>query len=243
AGGASMCSTGSEAAYSPIPAMIDLVISPQSIEMHRFLETWYGPPDLAPARTPTDLSWLPPALQNWHDLSSRWSKDISTTFYLDYPWPEQIEDGRAVFMRDQGGWEISFLADSPENLFESSRDGEWEPLNKSLSESLIHAAVLEATMSAAIRVSARRVTAEKVESITSRLEEIDFAPWKCPGSGKSFMGDGVLVLVKDLSHSPFPSRRLPGYFTLQAAATHQAKLDHARTVFRAVDDATQQPPH
>ncbi|MFG2873157.1 hypothetical protein [Streptomyces sp. NPDC048338] len=212
------------------------MISPQDIDVKTFLETWHGRPDLEPTPPPAEALWLPPALQHWAQLESRWSKDLSTTLYVELPWREQAEEGRAVFMRDQGGWELAFSEDAASHLWESSSEGVWTPISKSVSEALLHAAFLEVVWSAPTRLDTRRFTAETVGLVTSAVEEVEFSAWNAPGSGRAFMGDGILVLVKDLALSPFPSRRQPGYFAVQAVAVDRSKLSHVEAVFRAAEE-------
>jgi hypothetical protein len=161
----------------------------------RFLTRWYGPPDRDSAPSDGDA---PPPLRAWFDLTSRWSKPITTqNQVLREP---RMTDGKLVFwVENQSAWVWATDptgADPPVYDRDNVEGGLWQPTGARLSTFLVHVAVFEAVMGAAYGASACWVSPATLAKILAPLRRLPMPEWYWPAGGHwLYAADGLLAFA------------------------------------------------
>lgn len=171
-------------------------VGPDSLE--RFLVGWHGEPDLKPVSLEEED--VPPPLRQWFELTSRWSKPLTSQNRVLRPERTWVEDGKRVFWVENQGvwlWAMDLSGEDPAVFDRLNDSGEpWERTGVSLSTFMLHVAVFEAIMSAPHAAATSGVTRSVLEAILAPLKSLPMPDWRWPAPGhRLYSGDGLLAFA------------------------------------------------
>ncbi|MFJ3927231.1 hypothetical protein [Streptomyces sp. NPDC090022] len=172
------------------------MIAPASIELDRFLTTWFGPPGEAKP-LPEQCDWLPQALLEWNVLVSRWNVGLNFVTSMVPPEEIKVANSKAVFMLDCGAdWYWSFDPAIPGSVFDAQYHEPWERSPESMSEFLVQRTVMEVLLGAESIMRASSVPGERMGQLLGSAKEIAFKGWRWPAPGyRYFMRGDVLTQI------------------------------------------------
>ncbi|GAB2846641.1 hypothetical protein GCM10027176_57910 [Actinoallomurus bryophytorum] len=170
---------------------------PDALEL--FLTAWYGEPDREPEVSASGIG--PPPLRGFFEVTSRWSRPLTTHNHVLTPERVRAEDGRRVFCVENQSvwvWGMEEAGEDPAVYDRLNEAGEeWLPTGVPLSTFLLHLAVFEAIMGApepAIACSAGR--AER-DAALEPLRALPMPAWRWPGPGQRlYAGEGLLAFTR-----------------------------------------------
>jgi len=170
------------------------VINPHSIDLSNFLTRWYGPPDVESPLPTVAAQWVPKALREWHETTSRWSKSIVTFKRMEDLDKIEVKHGKAIFMSEDGDgvWAVDPL--NPDKVYEGTLHGEWHESVETLSEFLIHHTLHEAAFNANFCRLNADINYKQAQAILAPMTEVSFGGWRWPGPGhRIFMSDELVA--------------------------------------------------
>ncbi|MBT2487492.1 hypothetical protein J7E96_02845 [Streptomyces sp. ISL-96] len=205
-----------------------------SIELAKFLTSWYGSPDTPSSPLPGECDWLPKPLKEWHRLSTQWSQPLMGVKRMLAPEEVKVEAGKAVFMEDStGDWQWAFDAEKPSVVYDAEICEEWEPTTEGLPLFLVHSAVHEAIFNARELYWCTQVEENLLAEILEPLTEVAFGEWRWPAPGyRIFMNENILADVAPAGGRAAREKRL-GYVQVKVASidpVYLAYLDDISTV-------------
>ncbi|MBB4929433.1 hypothetical protein F4561_000253 [Lipingzhangella halophila] len=192
-----------------------------SIDLPRFLASWYGLSDAPPKPLSGNYSWLPEALKEWYELSSQWTAPIMTMKRMHAPEEIAVECGKAIFMTGSGDEVWAFDPDSTLDVYEGQIYGEWEQVAELFPEFLVHNALNEAAYNAISRISCDDVEENQLEEILAPMEEVGFGGWRWPRPGhRVFMSKELVADVGPAIEDQEPWEGRAGHFEVQIGSNN-----------------------
>jgi len=180
------------------------MITPESIDLPKFLSAWYGPATKEETPLSDACDWLPETLKKWYKLASRWSVPLESITFLLSPEDIKVENGKALFMQDAAGdWCWGFDAEDTNSVFDAEFYEPWEKTRESLPELIVHRAVKEALYGAPVQIHASGVSSGSLPAVLADLDEVGFEAWRWPGPGyRIFMDHELLLEINPSRHTP-----------------------------------------
>ncbi|MFI8520579.1 hypothetical protein ACIGEZ_22540 [Streptomyces sp. NPDC085481] len=204
------------------------MINPADIDLVDFLTRWHGTPQSSARPLPAETSWLPGPLQEWHGLASRWTRLHRGGNRMTDPSRIQVDQGKAVFMKDAtGDWIWAFAAEDPDAVYEGIPGGQLDRVPESLTEFLTHVTVTETLMSVDFARLGDQVPDGELPSILAPMREIGFGGWKWPDPGnRTFMSDSLLATVGPAIDPASPWLNRSGYSAVRIAGINASELGY-----------------
>ncbi|MGW4292397.1 hypothetical protein ACWEH1_04995 [Micromonospora chersina] len=204
------------------------MIDPADVDLAGFLTEWYGPPDFAPTDPPNPCNWIPPALLDWHRLSSRWSSPIMRVKRMRSLSDISPSDGIVVFLKDAtGDWSWGFDQQDSTSVYDAELGESWERCVEDLPEFLLHNTLSEATFGARFWRESPQVQHSFLDAILEGVTEIGFGGWRWPRpGGRMYIGAGSLVEVIPALDPRSPWNLREGWVEVRVAAISEASLKH-----------------
>lgn len=188
------------------------VIDPKSLDPEEFLASWYGPRDDIMETVESDLALLPDGLRKWLHLISRWKFPLSMnkTLFLSSDMAE--ENGKYIFMGDQGGWAWAFDPNTPLTVYEAKDDEPWRPLRGEWADMFFYHAFTEAIEAAPVVKWCADISERDLRRVLRGFDEIAFndSRWPAP-EWRWYVTEG---LVADAG----PRKGSPGRFVITVGA-------------------------
>lgn len=184
---------------------------------------WYGTPASVPDVNPPEQGWLPQGLRDWYALSSRWNIPREGVKRLRSASEILEEEGKFIFMSDQGGWAWAFDPDSPSAVFEAKDDEPWRQLVGDWKEFFTYHVFTEAIESAPLVQWVSDVSVDDVKLLVASMREIEFRQSSWPAEGaSSYMADDVIAYAG-------PKRWTPGRCSLTFGAQSRESLEFLKS--------------
>ena len=200
--------------------------------LERFLVRWYGPPDQAAARPPNGPIAVPCPLQDYYELTSRWSRPLAVQNHLLGPDEVQVQDGKLVFWVENQGvwvWACDRAGDDPLVFDRENEPGApWQPTGAALSEFLLQVAVFEAVMGARLFAAGAGLTPGQLDAALAPLRPLPMSAWHWPaGEHRLYAGPGLLAFAGP-NPRPGETAQTATERELFLAAQDAEHLDYAR---------------
>lgn len=172
-------------------------IDPKSVELADFLSVWHGPPNPAPDRNDPRFSWVPDGLRKCHELSAIWGVPTEGVKRLLSLSELAEEEGKYIFLGDQGGWAWAFDRGTPGAVFEAKDDEPWRRLPGGWEEFTFHHVFTETIEAAPFVYWSSDISQEGARSILDeKFREVAFRQSAWPAAGwRSYMAEDMLADV------------------------------------------------
>ncbi|MFE0452960.1 hypothetical protein ACFW2D_17090 [Streptomyces sp. NPDC058914] len=199
-------------------------IDPRKIEIETFLSSWYGPPNLDSGEIDPAFDWIPEGLKRVHELSARWDLPLEGVKRL-LPLAElSEEEGKFIFMADQGGWAWAFDQDAPLAVFEAKDDEPWRQLAGGWEDFFLYHIFTETVESAPFVQWSPDVSMGDIERALDPFRMISFFQSSWPAEGWcSYMADGMVADVG-------PKRGEPGRYVITVGAKSTELLEYLHSI-------------
>ncbi|MDQ0962037.1 hypothetical protein QFZ66_005915 [Streptomyces sp. B4I13] len=204
-----------------------------SINLREFLVSWHGEPDMPPTPVSVEFDWLPVPLKEWHTLSSQWSKPLMRLNRMINPEHIEAVDGKAVFLLEgSGDWQSAFDTQSHEVVYESELSETWKKSPETLSEVIIHSALLEATTTGRVRKWSTQIEESLLSQILAPLEKVGLKGWNWYNNPNCqiFMNEKMVATVEPIIDTRHPEFNRPGYVDVQVATNNPEELSYLNTI-------------
>ncbi|WP_158708663.1 hypothetical protein [Streptomyces bikiniensis] len=193
-------------------------LSPAEIEMDSFLSSWFGPAKSSAKEIGPEFDWIPAGLKKWYEITSRWEIPVEGVKRLIPPSEILEEEGKFIFLMDQGGWAWSFDLTEPSFIFEAKDDEPWRRLNADWSEMLLWHSFSEAVEYAPFTQWSSNASAEAANEVLSNFRKVSFTDSMWPSPGWAFyIADGM---VADAG----PSKWTPDSFSITVGASSRESI-------------------
>ncbi|MBG0855095.1 hypothetical protein I2W78_25440 [Streptomyces spinoverrucosus] len=170
------------------------VVDPGSVDIAAFLTSWYGLPQPVSGKSDPAFDWIPDGLKWCHEMSMRWGVPLDGVKRL-LPLSElSEEEGKFIFMADQGGWAWAFDGMAPLVIFEVKDDEPWRQLSGGWEDFFRYHVFTETIENAPFVQWSSDVSMSDVERVLASFQEISFSQSKWPGEGwRSYIADGMIA--------------------------------------------------
>ncbi|MFF3302959.1 hypothetical protein [Streptomyces sp. NPDC002908] len=170
------------------------VIDPKSIDVQKFLSSWFGPNGGdAVEISDSALATLPAGLREWFYQFARWEIPLKGAKVLLVPSDMTEEDGKYIFMGDHGGWAWAFNPDVPLTVFEAKDDEPWRPLRAGWEDIFFHHVFTEAIEAAPLVTWCADISEGDLGEVLGRFDEISFTDSMWPSPGWRWYTAGGLI--------------------------------------------------
>ncbi|MGW7171145.1 hypothetical protein ACWGH3_39000 [Streptomyces sp. NPDC054884] len=208
------------------------MMDPSDIDLSDFLARWHGAPLPPGPPLPSEASWIPEPLQEWHGLAARWEKLGSGPHRMMEPSLVRADQGKAVFMEDStGDWVWAFDLTERDLVYEGPPGGQWGRVPEQLTEFLKH---LTLTVTIAVAASIRlgdQVPLDALPDILGPMQEIGFGGWKWPRPGyQTFMSDHLIASVGPAVEPNSPWLNREGYCSVRVAGVDPSVLGYLDSI-------------
>ncbi|MFD2010257.1 hypothetical protein [Streptomyces narbonensis] len=182
------------------------------IEMDSFLASWFGPAESSAKGIDPEFDWIPTGLKKWYEISSRWGIPVEGVKRLIPPSEISEEEGKFIFLMDQGGWAWAFDLAEPSFIFEAKDDDPWRRLDADWDEMLLWHSFSEAVKHAPFVQWSSNASTEAVNEALSKFRKVSFAGSMWPTAGWAFyIADGMIA-------DAGPSKWAPDSFSITVGA-------------------------
>lgn len=203
-----------------------MVIEPESINLHEFLTRWHGSPSASPGKPSVENDRLPVPLQEWYALSACWTSPIIKLKRMYSPDQIKRSGNKSIFMEDpDGDWFWAFDTEGMSAVFDSELYGEWELINESFSEFIVHNAVSETALGAPFWRESTQVHSDLLEEILAPMSVVSFGGWRWPRpGGRIFMSESMIAMVMPAMARSHPWGERLGYSEILVSAVEPKRL-------------------
>jgi len=218
----------------PVPEEDPQAIAALEDDLQRFLSAWYGEPDLTdrPEQDPAPTCPIPGMLAGWHRQAARWSRPLTRINQLLGP-GETWHDGEVlvVCVEQQGTWLWGVVPGQgdPAVLERSSEAGlGWTPTGERLSDYLLHAALVEAVLSAPAQVGLDDASRDQLRLLTEQMSTVRAAPWRWPGPEHALWQRGGALALTCVNRLPDTPAEPDSTSWVVIGGRHESDLGFAR---------------
>ncbi|MEU6622049.1 hypothetical protein ABZ926_14965 [Streptomyces litmocidini] len=183
-----------------------------SIDIMSFLSVWHTESGSSAVGIGSEFDWIPDGLKRWYELSLRWGLPREGVKRLLHPSDFSEEEGKVIFMSDQGGWAWSFDPAAPLDVYEAKDDEPWTKIPGDWESIFLWYVFTETIESAPFVQWGSNIPAGDAERILSMFRKVTFPNSRWPNEGWGFyVADGVIA-------DAGPSEWIPGVFSITVGA-------------------------
>ncbi|MFL1375788.1 hypothetical protein [Nocardiopsis protaetiae] len=178
------------------------------------------------------FSWVPEDLILWYKVESEWDCRLLADKRIKSPGRITEVEGKMVFASDSAGERWAFSIDEPGVVHHDADRGEgWVRCGYDMATFLVLNLVQECTKVSPHRGYCDAVEVQKIEELTSRMEEVDFSLWGWPNYGcRVFMDNSLVIAFLPSVEESFPWGVRGRFFDVEAGARERSDLNRLSAI-------------